>query len=94
MRLVEYDFTMTHRAGKLNPVDPPLRRPDYTEVREVNNTLLLTLQNKLAVFLKGLHSKVGMVLEILYPNLSSTPNVYRDSVEETSSNRYESTSCK
>jgi hypothetical protein len=28
-RLTEYDFIITHRPGKVNPADGPLRRPDY-----------------------------------------------------------------
>ena len=28
-RLSAFDFTITYRAGRLNPADPPSRRPDY-----------------------------------------------------------------
>jgi len=43
------DFEITHRAGKTNPADGPSRRPDYENTVPIANTLLPTLQNKLAL---------------------------------------------
>ena len=48
MKLAPYDFTISHRSGKSNPADAPSRRPDYEAEKQVMNTLLPTLQQKLA----------------------------------------------
>jgi hypothetical protein len=39
-----------HRAGKTNPADAPLRRPDYAYEERALSHLLPTLQNKLVVW--------------------------------------------
>ena len=49
LQLVAYDFEIFHRAGKTNPKDGPLRRPDYEQDSPMNTKLLPTLQNKLAL---------------------------------------------
>jgi len=48
--LAAFDFVIEHRAGKTNPADGPSRRPDYEGASQAMNTLLPTLQNKLAVW--------------------------------------------
>ena len=40
-----------YRAGKSNPANALLRRPNYVDLIEVANRLLLTLQKKLFLFL-------------------------------------------
>ena len=49
MLLSAFDFTITHRAGKLNPADAPSRRPDYDHDEKATNTMLPTLFAKLAI---------------------------------------------
>jgi hypothetical protein len=49
MTLSTYDFTITHRAGKLNPADAPSRRPDYDDGEKASNQMLPTLFAKLNI---------------------------------------------
>ena len=51
IKLAAFDFVISHQAGKMNPADAPLRRPDYEDIKQVSETmktLLPTLQRKLA----------------------------------------------
>ncbi|KAI7299779.1 hypothetical protein KC315_g17470, partial [Hortaea werneckii] len=48
--LAAFDFTIEHRAGKLNPADGPSRRPDYEGGEHAGSQLLPSLQNKLSVW--------------------------------------------
>ena len=48
MKLSMYDFSITHRAGRLNAADAPSRRPDYQGENESLSRLLPTLQHKFA----------------------------------------------
>lgn len=57
IKLAAYDFEIFHRAGKLNPADPPSRRPDYEGASPLNTKLLPTLQNKLALWTSGVLSQ-------------------------------------
>ena len=43
------DFTIAHRAGKLNPADAPSRRPDYASAKTEAENHLPTLQKKLGL---------------------------------------------
>ncbi|KFY66624.1 hypothetical protein V496_01957, partial [Pseudogymnoascus sp. VKM F-4515 (FW-2607)] len=45
--LLAYDFQISYRAGKTNPADRPLRRPDYEEEKGSQNVMLPTFRNKL-----------------------------------------------
>ncbi|KFY68107.1 hypothetical protein V496_01299 [Pseudogymnoascus sp. VKM F-4515 (FW-2607)] len=45
--LSAYDFQISYRAGKTNPADGPLRRPDYEEEKGSQNVMLPTFRNKL-----------------------------------------------
>ena len=51
MLLSAFDFTITHRAGKLNPADTPSRRPDYNldKIKRTTNKILPTLFTKLVI---------------------------------------------
>ena len=48
MKLLMFDFVISHRARKINPADAPSRRPDYESEKASLNYLLPTLQQKLA----------------------------------------------
>ena len=65
MKLLMFDFFITHRSEKTNPVDTSSRRPDYKSENESLNRLLLTLQQKLTA-IEGLISLIFAVIRIAY----------------------------
>ena len=67
--LTSFDFDILYRKGSLNPADDPSRRPDYeTYAEERDQTILLTLQNKLRF--KGLLEDQQSVQKIDAINMS------------------------
>ena len=50
LKLVAYNFEIFHRSSKKNLTNKSSRRFNYEEVSSLNTRLLLTLQNKLALW--------------------------------------------
>ena len=48
MKLTPFKFNIKHRPGSSNPVNGPLRRPDYADRLDVRD-MLLNLKRKLKV---------------------------------------------
>ena len=49
MALTAYNFIIKHRAGKMNPVDVPLKQPLGTGGPPEEDTMLLLLQRTLGM---------------------------------------------
>ena len=49
LKLAAYNFKITYRAGKTNPIDSLSQRPNYKGALPFNTTLLPTLQSKLSL---------------------------------------------
>ena len=47
MYLALFNFVIKHCLGKTNPMDMPLRRPDYTSETQANTELLNYLKDRL-----------------------------------------------
>lgn len=68
MRLASFDFSITHRSGKINLADASSRRSDYKFVNKIVSKLLSTLQRKLTVLSAVLHDNLHLDLDVIRVN--------------------------
>lgn len=68
MRLASFDFSITHRSGKINLADASSRRSDYKSVNKIVSKLLSTLQRKLTVLSAVLHDNLHLDLDVIRVN--------------------------
>ena len=66
MKLTAFNFVISHRLRKMNPINAPLRRSDYKDINETVKKLFFTLQRKLtimtSVFTPVFSSTIGRVI--------------------------------
>ena len=87
-----FDFTISHKPGKANPADGPSRRPDYRSENTQINTLLPTLQRKLALVhelreFEGVRDTLARLQITSAPETDRTASGERGSTTELSSER-------